>query len=166
MKLNEAVSSVLTGLKGMADGAAGEARDALHRANAKMVDSMLDKLTKAPHGKTAFFSNLLTGFATGARKVMHSFRTWRTTFTGEWRKRAGDWLLKMFGKQVVWRWICTFHNSRDSHMTMHRQERFHGTPFISGAGNLLRYPGDRSAPIEEWINCQCYMIKVRTVKRK
>ena len=30
--------------------------------------------------------------------------------------------------------------------------------FISGLGNVLRFPGDMLAPVEDWINCKCYVV--------
>jgi len=44
---------------------------------------------------------------------------------------------------------------RDSHITMQGQTQPYGTPFVSGAGNLLRYPGDPLAPVEEVAQCRC-----------
>lgn len=44
---------------------------------------------------------------------------------------------------------------RNTHAAMHRQEQAVGVPFISGAGALLQYPGDQSAPPEETIQCRC-----------
>lgn len=44
---------------------------------------------------------------------------------------------------------------RGTHKTMHGQIRLFGEPFISGAGVLLRYPGDPSAPANEIIQCRC-----------
>lgn len=44
---------------------------------------------------------------------------------------------------------------RGTHSPMHRQERPVGVPFASGAGALLRYPGDPDAPPEETIQCRC-----------
>lgn len=44
---------------------------------------------------------------------------------------------------------------RGSHRTMHGQIRPFGIPFISGAGNSLRFPGDSDAPGSETIQCRC-----------
>lgn len=52
---------------------------------------------------------------------------------------------------------------RESHDAMHRQIRRWDEPFLTGAGNYLMYPGDTSAPIEEWINCRCILRRVRIV---
>ncbi len=44
---------------------------------------------------------------------------------------------------------------RASHEAMNGQLQPYGTPFVSGKGNLLRYPGDPAAPGDEVINCRC-----------
>lgn len=44
---------------------------------------------------------------------------------------------------------------RDSHESMHGQERDVGEPFETGDGFSLMYPGDPDAPGEETINCRC-----------
>jgi len=44
---------------------------------------------------------------------------------------------------------------RDTHTTMNGQIRDYGEPFVSGGGNLLRYPGDPLAPAKEVIQCRC-----------
>jgi hypothetical protein len=44
---------------------------------------------------------------------------------------------------------------RDTHRSMHRQTRPFGEPFVSGAGNRLRYPGDPSAPASDTVQCRC-----------
>lgn len=51
---------------------------------------------------------------------------------------------------------------RDSHDAMAGQTRPHGEPFVSGEGNLIRYPGDPQAPAEERIQCRCAVS--RTIK--
>jgi len=44
---------------------------------------------------------------------------------------------------------------RGSHRFMHGQSRPIGESFLSGRGNLLRYPGDPAAPAEDSIKCRC-----------
>ena len=42
-----------------------------------------------------------------------------------------------------------------SHTFMNGQIRPFGEPFLSGTGNLLRYPGDQRAPASDTIRCRC-----------
>lgn len=42
-----------------------------------------------------------------------------------------------------------------SHTFMNGQIRVFGEPFLSGTGNLLRYPGDQRAPASDSIKCRC-----------
>lgn len=46
-------------------------------------------------------------------------------------------------------------NVRHSHSLMHGQKRNFGEPFLSGNGNLIRYPGDPNAPGNDTIQCAC-----------
>lgn len=55
------------------------------------------------------------------------------------------------------KWICTFHNSRDSHKSMHGQTVFIDEDFTLPSGAPIRYPGDSQAGAAEVCNCQCYM---------
>jgi hypothetical protein len=49
-------------------------------------------------------------------------------------------------------------NSRDFHEDMNGQKRKLGALFVSGNGNLLRYPGDLAAPASETIQCRCVLV--------
>lgn len=42
-----------------------------------------------------------------------------------------------------------------SHTFMNGQIRVFGEPFLSGTGNLLRYPGDQRAPAHDVVKCRC-----------
>lgn len=46
---------------------------------------------------------------------------------------------------------------RNSHSLMDGQVKPFGEAFISGAGNLLRYPGDPNAPGSDTIQCRCVL---------
>lgn len=55
---------------------------------------------------------------------------------------------------------CTWMTARDervraSHRAMNGQKRMMGKPFLSGALNALRFPGDPLAPPAEVCNCRC-----------
>ncbi len=54
----------------------------------------------------------------------------------------------------IWHWS---HVSRTSHAAMDLQERPLGQPFLSGDGNLLRFPGD--GPASEAIRCRCVVAR-------
>ncbi len=54
----------------------------------------------------------------------------------------------------VWHWSRV---SRVSHSAMDLQERPLGVPFLSGDGNLLRFPGD--GPPSEAIRCRCVIAR-------
>lgn len=59
-------------------------------------------------------------------------------------------------EDVSWEWITARDERvRNSHRAMHGQLRADGEPFLSGNGNLLRYPGDPAAPISDRIGCRC-----------
>lgn len=61
------------------------------------------------------------------------------------------------GKRIKKQWICTFQNSRDSHVWLHEDIVDFNDDFMA-FGGPMRYPGDdsRVGP-EEIINCKCYM---------
>lgn len=53
-------------------------------------------------------------------------------------------------------WVCTFHNSRQSHIDAHGQTVALSDPFLIG-GWPGRFPHDPNLPAGEVINCRCYM---------
>lgn len=60
--------------------------------------------------------------------------------------------------ELVQEWITAADERvRTSHAAMHGQQRPIGQPFVSGAGNQLRYPGDIDAPGSETIQCRCVL---------
>jgi len=64
---------------------------------------------------------------------------------------------KATGVRAMKRWVCTFHNSRDSHIAMHGQTVFVDEDFTLPSGEPISYPGDSRAGAAEVCNCQCYM---------
>lgn len=61
------------------------------------------------------------------------------------------------GKRPRKRWICIFHNSRDSHKQMHGQVVFIDEAFTLPSGAPISYPGDSRAGADQVCNCQCRM---------
>lgn len=57
------------------------------------------------------------------------------------------------------RWICTFRNSRDPHMSAHNQLVDADKPFIVD-GEKLMYPKDPDASAGNTINCRCISVPV------
>lgn len=51
--------------------------------------------------------------------------------------------------------VRSFADSSTSHRSMNGQQRALGVPFTSGAGNLLRFPGDPRAPAIDTVQCRC-----------
>jgi len=73
------------------------------------------------------------------------------------------------GDLVATQLECTWNHSptakdhshdRDFHVSMHKQTRAWGEPFVSGLGNELMYPCDPDAEPKETVNCRC----ARTVR--
>lgn len=84
-------------------------------------------------------------------------RTESTRIESLAKEEAARNYMQQTGGNVFKTWVCTFHNSRDSHIALHGET----VPFeedFEAAGGPMAYPGDdsRVGP-EEIINCQCYM---------
>lgn len=54
------------------------------------------------------------------------------------------------------KWVCTFHNSRDTHMDLHGQTVGIDDYFVTFNGHKTLYPGEFGIA-EEDCNCQCYL---------
>lgn len=102
----------------------------------------------------------------GLKKEFHSaaYRARRTARTESTRaenfakQHAGERYAQETQETVYKTWICTFVNSRDSHIALHMDTVELHEDF-QAAGGPMQYPGDdsRVGP-EEIINCRCYMI--------
>ncbi len=55
----------------------------------------------------------------------------------------------------MWRTAGDSRVREPSHTFMNGQVRPFGEPFLSGTGNLLRYPGDAAAPAHDSVGCRC-----------
>lgn len=92
--------------------------------------------------------------AYAARRIA---RTEMTRIESTAKMTAALEYLKQSGGTLKKKWICTFHNSRDSHIGLHGDIVGINDDFIADGGPM-KYPGDgsRVGP-EEIINCQCYL---------
>lgn len=159
MRIFDKAKAIASDIRDAANDALSELRNIFGGLSKKQADRITNRLVYSSDEPEKMLKDLTkTTFSAQASRLKSNFRSWRTTFTNKWRYKAGE-LLDKDKKPVYWRWICVFRNSRESHMDMHMQRRRQGEPFVSGDENELRYPGDRSAPIEEWINCQCYLVR-------
>lgn len=159
MKIFDRAKEIVLDIKSAAESALAELRQIFGNLSKRQAERITQEVLNGKSDPEKMFRDLLKqNFDSQANRLKRDFRSWRTTFTNRWKYKAGE-LLDKDKKPVYWMWICVFRNSRESHMDMHEQVRRQGEPFISGNGNELRYPGDRSAPIEEWINCQCYLVR-------
>ena len=127
--------------------------------------NILDRFTGA--FKTAFkkgksYSDLIKELQKAVSYASYSAkriaRTESTRAEGFAKQRAGETYAQEEETTVYKTWICTFHNSRDSHIALH-EETVPINDDFEAAGGPMQYPGDdsRVGP-EEIINCQCYMI--------
>lgn len=159
MKIIDKAKEIIFDIQDAARDALTELRNIFGKLSKRQAERIVNEIVSGKGDPEKTLKDMLkTTFNSAASRLKSNFRTWRTTFTNKWKYKAGEVLDKP-EKPVYWLWICVFRNSRESHMDMHLQRRRQGEAFISGAGNELRYPGDRAAPIEEWINCQCYLVR-------
>lgn len=62
------------------------------------------------------------------------------------------------GVVVIYEWSARMIRTRESHAALNGKKVMDGTPFVTIWGNVLRYPGDPSAPAREVINCFCVLV--------
>ncbi len=64
------------------------------------------------------------------------------------------------GINVKRRWSTRMVNSRETHIALNGKTVGMDENFVTIAGNVLRYPGDPTAPAAEVINCYCVVVPV------
>lgn len=64
------------------------------------------------------------------------------------------------GINVARRWSTRMVNSRESHIALNGKTVGMDENFVTIAGNVLRYPGDPTAPAAEVVNCHCVVVPV------
>lgn len=87
------------------------------------------------------------------RDAMRVLDTERTRVIGMSQQSTADEYFEKTGKKAKKRWICSFHNSRESHVALHGMVVLYDQEFAPN----LRYPGDENAPAAETIRCHCRM---------
>ena len=93
----------------------------------------------------------ITGMA--ERDAKRVLVTERTRVEGMSQQMTAAEYYQKTGVKPKKRWICSFHNSRDSHKDVHDNVVLFDDVFANG----LEYPGDPSGSAEETINCGCRM---------
>ena len=118
----------------------------------------ISETVKEKGGFSGFMDRLKKVYSQSVNDAKRTARSESTRVENLGRLNAGkDWK-EQSGEQIMKTWICTFHNSRDSHIALHGvtipiDEDFHAY------GGPMQYPGDNSrVGPEEICNCQCYLV--------
>lgn len=129
------------------------ARRTLDRVGKAIKESIHKK-----DGFSSFLDRLHKAFHSSANDAKRTARTESTRVENFARYEAGQKYYEETGKRVYKTWICTFQNSRDSHIALHNT-RIPLEQDFQAFGGPMAYPGDSSrVGPEEICNCRCYMI--------
>lgn len=149
------------------------AQDTVRKAQSKFSKIAIDNLRRGRFSGKKQAADFARAFCTvesredAIKAIMRKYgyahqwqaeRVWRTEHTraeglGQYHAQQE---LERHGVRTTRTWFCMFKNSRHWHESMHMQTVYGThTPFISGQGTKLMYPGDPSAPASEVCNCQC-----------
>lgn len=145
-------------------------------ANRELSDGRVDRTVRAiaagnrPPMTQAEIDRAVDGYrkaqiATRAKVIARTEALRAVHLGGEeaWRQAIEDGDVRAEDVVRIWRTardprVRDFDTSDTSHVVMEGQERGVGEPFVSGAGALLMYPGDRSAPANDTIQCRCVVV--------
>lgn len=125
---------------------------------ARKIKSVFKDSFKKGKSYNELLTDLKKEFHSAAYRARRTARTESTRAENFGKYRAVERYAQETGEKTYKTWICTFVNSRDSHIALHMDTVELHEDF-EAAGGPMQYPGDdsRVGP-EEIINCRCYMI--------
>ena len=127
------------------------------RTAERIAKAVKETITKKD-GFSGFTNRIKKAFQSSANDAKRIARTETTRVKNQARYDAGMRYKEETGDVVMKQWVCTFKNSRDSHIALHGVTIPMDEDF-EAAGGPMAYPGDSSrVGPEEICNCRCYLI--------